>query len=58
MAKRYYVSPSDTCGSVENAVRDRQWDVIDRNTGHCIANYDRREDARKEAHERNQEKPQ
>lgn len=49
MSKRYQVKPCDNGGTVTNAVRDRQWDVIDTTTGQTVANYDKRTDARTEA---------
>ena len=58
MKKRYVVRPCDNGGSVTNAVRDRQWDVVDTlNDDRCVSNHDRRADARAEAKKMNEEAP-
>lgn len=52
--KRFFVEPCDNLGSVTPPPpRDRTWVVRDRNSGHQVAEYDRRSDAREEATRRN-----
>lgn len=51
--RRFIVRPCDNCGSVPDAPRDRQWDVVDTALGHVVANHDTRAAARKDAAEQN-----
>jgi hypothetical protein len=54
MKRRYIVRPCDNGGTVTNAVRDRQWDVVDTlNNYRTVANYDTRKAARDYAAELN-----
>lgn len=51
MAKnRYVVRPCDNLGSVADAKRDRQWDVIDTHNDQTVSNHDTRKEARSIAH--------
>lgn len=53
MRRRYVVRPCDNGGTVEGLARDRTWAIIDTETGACVADYDRRKDARDESRELN-----
>lgn len=48
--KRYFIEPCDNLGTVTPAPpRDRTWLVMDRQTGHQVAEFDKRTNARAEA---------
>lgn len=51
--RRFVVRPSDDGDSLGDRRRQRSWDVVDRTNDSCVANYDRRTDARREAADRN-----